>query len=316
MNHLIVGDIGDEEVVVVACDDGDVISYTVRSISLAIDEKAETVIGGKFREKVGTGTMGWTNTILPVEGPNEVLGCRTLVPWFHENVGASAWGVATHKHAMLLAVSSNIKDIHVFAPALSPERHGVVPQTYPDPQTLERFTAWKNGSAFTLKDRSIGRKVTLQGHIENIPNIAFCDNILDPEGIYLASTDIDGHTIVWDIWRGAPIFEFQDRGACKSNEAILLWLFLITRSRFTRLGCCLLGPSSVETQVRCSSHSPSAEMFKTRSREIRSSFHSLLYSCAFFLLHPHYLLGLGLSDSSLHLLIFVICFGQHGFPPI
>ena len=249
MNHLIVGDIGDEEVVVVACDDGDVISYSVRSISLAIEEKAETVFGYEpFRDKevTWTGPMGWTNMILPAVGPNECLACRTLAPWFHENVGASAWGLATHKHAMLLAVSSNIKDIHVFAPSLSSERHEAVPKSYPDPQTLERFTDSEIGSATTLTDRSIGRKVTLQGHAANIPSIAFCDNTLDREGMYLTSTDIDGHTIIWDIWRGTRIIEFfEDQDARKSNEVPPLWLFLIVRSRSTAptgLGCCLLGP--------------------------------------------------------------------------
>ena len=272
MNYLIVGDIGDEEVVVVACDDGDVVSYTVRAISLAIDEKAETVIGCEpYRKQAMPWNvpMGWTNMILPVVDPNECLGPRTLAPWFHENVGASAWGLATHKHAMLLAVSSNNKDVHVFAPSLSSERHKAVPKTYQDPQTLERFTAWKNGSATNFRDRSIGRKVTLQGHAANIPNIAFCDNTLDLEGTYLTSTDIDGHTIVWEIWRGARIIEFfEDHGACKSTEIPLLWLFLIVRSRSTWLGCCLLGPSSVETQVRYSGHSPSAEMFKAMSRVV------------------------------------------------
>ena len=42
---------------------------------------------------------------------------------------------------MLLAVSSNLKDVHVFAPSLSLERHEAVPKTYLDPQTLDRFTA-------------------------------------------------------------------------------------------------------------------------------------------------------------------------------
>ena len=267
VNHLIVGDIGDEEVVVVACDDGDVISYTVRSISLAIDEKAETVFGHEPSRKQGitsTGLTGWTNMILPVVGPNECLGCRILAPWFHENVGASAWGLATHKQAMLLAVSSNSKDVHVFAPSLA------VPKTNPGPQTLQRFTPWRNGSA--IRDRTVGRIVTLQGHAANIPNIAFCDNTLDLGGMYLTSTDIDGHTIIWDIWRGARIIEiYQFQGACKPNGVPLLRLSLIVRSRSTRLGCYLLGPSSFETQVRCSGHSPSVEIFKTMSGEVPSA---------------------------------------------
>ena len=242
MNHLIIGDIGDEEVVLVACDDGDVISYTVRSISLAIDEKAETVLGESFREKGKSfsGPMGLTNLILPVVCPNECLDIRTLAPWFHENVGASAWGLATHKHAMLLAVSSNTKDVHVFAPSLSSERHEAAPEAYQDPQRLERFTDWKNGSAAILEDRSIGRKVTLQGHAANIPNIAFCDNTLDPKGMYLTSTDIDGHTIIWDIWRGARVIEiFDNDSVCKSNEAPILQLFSYCEEQIHEVGVLL-----------------------------------------------------------------------------
>lgn len=191
VNHLIVGEIGDEEVVVVACDDGDVVSYTVRSIALAIEEKAK---------------LGF--------GPS-----RTLAAWFHENVGASAWGLATHKRTMLLAVSSNTRKIDVFAPSLSSELHGGFRWANPPPGMIERFGVWETKSFISLRDRSIGRRVTLRGPEANIPNIAFGDNISDPEGRYLASTDIDGYTMIWDIWRGTRIFQkLGNAGPRKSNK--------------------------------------------------------------------------------------------------
>lgn len=229
VNHLIVGELGEEEVLVVACDDGDVISYTVRSISLAIDEGAKTVFGPDPYEDQKLKCYrqsGWANLILPVADPHRTPGFRVLAAWFHENVGASAWGLATHKGSMLLAVSSNTKEINVFSPSLGllPERD-VNEDTwdcnsmYSPPEVMERYMAWGTRDSVASRDPSQGRKVTLRGHVANIPNIAFCDNSLDPKGSYLASTDIDGYTIVWDLWRGTRILEtLGNAGPRKSNK--------------------------------------------------------------------------------------------------
>ena len=199
VNHLIVGDLGDEEVVVVACDDGDVISYTVRSISLAISEGVETVHGRDASKRTNLNRYEHENCILPLADPNQARTCRLLAPWFHENVGASAWGLALHRCAKLLAVSSNSKNVNVFAPSLGPG-----PTIS---EIMERYTEWAPKGPNTLENRSIGKKFTLQGHMTNIPNVTFCDNALDPEGRFLASTDIDGSTMIWDIWQGAQISE-------------------------------------------------------------------------------------------------------------
>lgn len=235
VNHLIVGDMGDEEIMVVACDDGDVISYTVRSISLAIEEGAKTVFAPdpfedhklkRYRQS------GWANLILPVADPQRTPGLRVLAAWFHENVGASAWGLATHKDAKLLAVSSNTKEINIFAPSLSSDpllerpvdgdtwdSNRAFRSRYPRPKTMERYKAWEKQNSIAPRDRSLGSKVTLRGHMANIPNIAFCDNSLDPEGRYLASTDIDGYTSVWDIWGGTRILETRGNASPrKSNK--------------------------------------------------------------------------------------------------
>lgn len=85
-NHIIVKDLGEEEILLIACDGGDVIGYFTRSI-----EKA-------------------TSTFV-----------FSVTPFFHEYVGASAWGLDVHKDSRLIAVSSNTHEVIVFAFALADE---------------------------------------------------------------------------------------------------------------------------------------------------------------------------------------------------
>lgn len=64
-----------------------------------------------------------------------------------------------------------------------------------------------------LSDRGCGRQRVLHAHRHNIPCIAFCNGPENPTGRYLASTDVTGATIVWDIDRGIPvrIMKFPDQ---------------------------------------------------------------------------------------------------------
>ena len=222
-----------------ACDDGDVISYTVRSISLAIDEGAKIVFGPdtfKDQQLKRYRQSGRANLILPVADPERIPGFRGLAAWFHENVGASAWGLATHKDARLLAVSSNTTEVNVFVPSLSPHRplerdvnantsdvNRTLNLTPSLPDTAERYSAWDVRNSTTSRDLSLGKKITLRGHGTNIPNIAFCNNSLDPEGTYLASTDIDGYTMVWNVWSCTRVLEIGHAGSGKSNKIDPAW---------------------------------------------------------------------------------------------
>lgn len=43
----------------------------------------------------------------------------TLTSFFHENVGISAWGLAIHEKSRLIAVSSNLRQVTVFIPAIA-----------------------------------------------------------------------------------------------------------------------------------------------------------------------------------------------------
>ena len=83
-NHIIVKDLGEEEILLIACDGGDVIGYFTRSIENALSKLVFSV-----------------------------------TPFFHEYIGASAWGLDVHKSSRLIAVSSNSHEIIVFAFALA-----------------------------------------------------------------------------------------------------------------------------------------------------------------------------------------------------
>ena len=165
VNHLIVGDLGNEEIVVAACDDGDVISYKTRAVGLAIE------------------------------------GVSLLKPWFVENVGASAWGLAIHTEARLLAVSSNTHNIEIFAPALTNMNDEDVS---PHVSSSQQWVQVQRMLPEARSSRNL--KISLAAHDTNVPSIAFYNSDIDRMGRYLASTDIDNNTFVWDIGRGETVF--------------------------------------------------------------------------------------------------------------
>lgn len=201
---------GHDEVIVAVCDDGDVIAYATRSIREAIKNH----IRGNEEDQ-----------------PNTVTAKLILF----RNVGKSAWGIAIHKVARLIAVSANTHVITVFAfalhrdpslykPRVSGDR-GVPPnasqldddgpfQNLSEDEDLFQEahniqfpygpSEWISAAPFShlilLRSR-YNLEITLEGHENNIPDIAFCNTTADPAGRYLVSTDLNGETFVWDIWR-------------------------------------------------------------------------------------------------------------------
>lgn len=99
VNHLVVGDLGEEEILLLAFDDGDVIAYYTKHIENALIQ----------RDEDGT------------EKP------RPVQPFFHENVGKSAWGLAIHAKSRLIAVGSNMHSVTVFILALTNREYHHIP---------------------------------------------------------------------------------------------------------------------------------------------------------------------------------------------
>ncbi|MCJ1286514.1 hypothetical protein MMC26_005860 [Xylographa opegraphella] len=185
VNHLKVGDLGDEELLVCACDDGDVIVLTTRSLAYELEQRE-------------AGRSEHTST---------------LRPFFYVNVGMSAWGIAIHKEARLIAISANTHTITVFAFALrqenSPDPAQRFSQEFQIAQDIEDGISggedggWRQAGPEGLShDRSRDQCLVLYGHSCNIPNISFCNTEDDPTGRYLISMDIEGTVAVWRIFEG------------------------------------------------------------------------------------------------------------------
>lgn len=99
VNHMIIGLLGEAEILLMAYDDGDVIGYYTKQI--------EDTVGDSYS---------------PVKS-------HDLVPFFHENVGCSAWGLAIHQKSRLIAVGSNSHTAIVFVPALNLESANPSPKS-------------------------------------------------------------------------------------------------------------------------------------------------------------------------------------------
>ncbi|KAL8722066.1 MAG: hypothetical protein Q9225_001388 [Loekoesia sp. 1 TL-2023] len=193
INQLIVADLGIEELIVAVCDDGDVVAYTTRSIKKEIEYRAPD----------------------PYDSPDFVSELR---PFFVNNVGKSAWGVAVSKAARMIAVSSNSKKINVFVFALSDSSCDTPDEEYEDnlyPDFTSSFTdqEWVQptlSDALVPDDRSRNLEIILSAHWTNIPNISFFNPATPSvEDVFLVSTDIEGTTYIWNIWQRAVIKEIN-----------------------------------------------------------------------------------------------------------
>ena len=186
INHIVVQDLGIKEVLVCACDDGDVVIYYTDGIEKAV--KA-------------------------VEGGADLSYAmdRHIKPLMIENVGKSAWGIAVHSNARLVAVSSNSHVITVFAFALKADDslghhgHSLISSDFHEEQDFTTHPGWIKSAAGRWRiagkfDRLRDQVITLRGHDANIPSIAFFNSDADPTGQYLVSTDIYGTVIIWDVW--------------------------------------------------------------------------------------------------------------------
>ncbi len=180
MNNLLVGDLGEEEIVACVCDDGDVLAYHTRAVFHTVE-----------RRSAGDG-LGYDDGDM-------------IKPFFNDNVGLSAWGLAIHKASRMIAVSANTHEITVFAFALSSKDLNIDPASSVD--DVSRHAVSRSDTSDCLHQRKISPsqraenvRISLEGHRDNIPNIAFCNTDDDKEGRWLFSADIDGEMLVWDIW--------------------------------------------------------------------------------------------------------------------
>jgi hypothetical protein len=190
INNILVDELGRDEVLLLATDSGNVCGYHVEAIFSAL--KRCTKSGYKR----------------PFDGAE-------VTPFFVENVGMSAWGLATHKFARLIAISANTGQITVYAfalvdpssedmddPASDPDSDGLnatqSDQTWVSIHNIKQLRELQRSMPRNHRSRNL--RLTYRGHFDNIPNISFANFDLDSNGSWMASTDISNRVIIWRIW--------------------------------------------------------------------------------------------------------------------
>lgn len=179
INRILVEYLGNEEVVIVACDDGDVMGYRTEVIHRALERQSRQF-----------------------EPPSEVD-----VPVFLRcNVGASAWGLAIHREARIIAISANTHQITIIAYALSDDDDGL---------DIEHHSRGRpklsTESPFLRQEETI---FTLSAE-NNLPALSFYGN----SGRWLLSSCVDGKTVLWDLYMRKEAATYQ-LGWCKSAKEI------------------------------------------------------------------------------------------------
>lgn len=198
INNILIDELGRDEILLLATDSGNVCGYHVESIFSHID------VAKSNGEKC------------PILNPS-------IDPFFCENVGLSAWGLAVHKYARLIAVSANTGIITVFAFALAEEScsepSSPTDSLFDDLQNYGQNWLHVDGPdefekiyqlSCTDKHRSRNLRLSYEGHFTNIPCIDFLSCDLDSEGLWMVSTDIDNRLFVWDVWHHHTPFKVFD----------------------------------------------------------------------------------------------------------
>ncbi|KAK4191767.1 hypothetical protein QBC35DRAFT_485858 [Podospora australis] len=186
VNNLIVGNLGNLEIVLFAFDDGDVGAYHTNVLAEYITTVAEAIEAGRHRHPYS-------------HFPKQ---------FFAENVGLSAWGLAVHQQSRLIAVGSNRQEITVFAFALKnhDRRRQHPTQTEdPAPEIDDSPMTWSGQTALELQKHYQSRTRTWKmtfplGMVaHNIPSVSFMD---DPRGNAekVVAMDITAHTWIVDLW--------------------------------------------------------------------------------------------------------------------
>jgi hypothetical protein len=190
INNILVGDLGHEEILLLATDSGNIAAYRIERIFAFIEE-------------------GRASGCIDPSANGAQVEC-----FFSDWVGQSAWGLAIHKFARIIAVSSNTSYITVFAFALvdptsksnSSGEVSIDNGAEPAIQSQDWMSVGNRAQFAKLRrliphsHRARNVRLTFEGHTTNIPNVSFLNCDLDPEGNWMVSTDIDNKLLVWKIW--------------------------------------------------------------------------------------------------------------------
>jgi hypothetical protein len=169
ITRLLVGYLGNEEILLATCDDGDVVGYRIAGIQRALDEISQL-----------ENEQGYPYHHVP--------------PFLHQNVGASAWGLAIHREARIIAISANTYEVTILAFALA-SRNDEPPEL--DSSGSLAATDEADPSDFPSPRRH--NNFFKLGATHNIPAVSFNNNDEDPAGQWLFGSSITGQVWLWDL---------------------------------------------------------------------------------------------------------------------
>lgn len=185
--------LGQDEIILITCDDGDVIGYRTEEIQRVLDKQNEVS-----------------------EDENEVKIEEPVRTFLHRNVGASAWGLAIHREARMIAISANTEKVTVIAYAIA------------QPDDNSDNTSLSSGSeqddCSDEEDPRDFPSPRRQDHVivlsarHNVPSVSFNNSGDDPSGRWLSSCSIVGEALIWDLHSPAKPVRTIRLGFCASTK--------------------------------------------------------------------------------------------------
>lgn len=227
INQIVVGELGKEEILLVARDDSRITacecasSYAAHPIATLLTSMPSKI----------DYTKDFLSNITAETACNTEDSIR---PFLHERVRSSAWSIAIHKRSQLIAVGTNDRSVEVFAFGLNTpsqrcsaecvgEAWPVVDNTLPlnaKPDVEADHVFQKGSSILSHTDGSICRlqnfKIVIPleprlGH--NIPAIDFADDE-NGNAVVIVAKDVRGALWILSIWTG----EWQRYQTVKHND--------------------------------------------------------------------------------------------------
>jgi hypothetical protein len=195
VTRILIDYLGRDEILLVTCDDGDVIGYRVEEIYRAVEAK-------DIARAENHGSSGEEDVKF----------------FLHRNVGASAWGLAVHRKARIIAISANTHEVTVIAYALAGLESAlfVAEDTgFPDldASTSPALDLANDFPSPRRKDHVFNLKART-----NIPAVSFDNSGDDQAGRWLFSTAIDGKVMIWDLHYLGNLARILQLGWCVSTQ--------------------------------------------------------------------------------------------------
>lgn len=183
--------LGQDEILLITCDDGDVIGYRTEEIQRVVDRRREAS-----------------------DDEHEILVEEPVRTFLHRNVGASAWGLAIHQEARMIAISANTHKVTVIAYALAQPGEHSDNSSVASASDMEGCSDDGDTTDFPSPRRQ-NHIITLSAR-HNIPSVSFNNSGDDKVGRWLSSCSINGETSIWDLHHPEKCVRVIRLGFCAS----------------------------------------------------------------------------------------------------